>query len=110
MAKDEGLPVKVTWPEDALWPQAGYGNAFLINHTPWDFTVRVGQVVLPAVSKEVVQAGESLEVSAVPVAEITFPPAALRQLSDALVEQIEKYEETYGKNSLDKHAGEANDK
>ena len=44
---DEGTRIKVVWPEEGLWPQGGYANAFSINHTPWDFTIRMGQMVLP---------------------------------------------------------------
>ncbi len=88
---DDDGQVRITWPEDALWPQGGYGNVFLINHTPWDFTLRVGHVVLPAQG-----APGGVDVSATPVAQITMPPHALRQLVLILQQQIAKYTANYG--------------
>lgn len=95
MPKNQGLPVEISWPDEPLWPQAGYGNAFLVNHTPWDFTLRVGQIVFPPVDEETLKSGKLIQVSAIPVAEITIPPQAMRQLADALRDQVEKYERTY---------------
>jgi Protein of unknown function (DUF3467) len=93
----EEARIRIVWPEDALWPQGGYANAFQINHTPWDFTVRMGQMVLPAFDPEQPPPpGTEVEVPLMPVAQVTMPPSAFRELVLALQDQIAKYTATWG--------------
>lgn len=91
----EGSQVQIIWPEDALWPQGGYANSILVNHTPWDFTLRLGHIVLPALPPGSVPA-EGIQVMATPIAQVTMPPQALRQLAIVLQEQVARYIATYG--------------
>ncbi|MFA5786108.1 MAG: DUF3467 domain-containing protein [Actinomycetota bacterium] len=96
MANGPEVPVQIRWPEDALWPQGGYANVILVNHTPWDFTLRFGQVTLPSLPPDDPAAAASVEIVASPIAQVTLPPVALAQLSAILQEQIVKYTNTYG--------------
>ena len=94
---DEGTRIKVVWPEEGLWPQGGYANAFSINHTPWDFTIRMGQMVLPTMDVDNPPLpGTEVEVAVMPVAQVTLPPSAFRELVLALQEQVVKYTATWG--------------
>lgn len=93
---DEGRPVQVVWPEESLWPQGGYANAVMVNHTPWDFTLRLGLIVLPSVAPDAPDLEEGLQVTATPIAQVTMPPQALRQLALVLQEQLVRYTATYG--------------
>jgi hypothetical protein len=94
LADGAQVGVRITWPEDALWPQGGYGNAILVNHTPWDFTLRVGHVTLPA--NFALNDPDGPSVGAQPVAQITLPPVAVAQLAAILQDQIAKYTAAYG--------------
>jgi hypothetical protein len=85
----------VVWPDDALWPQGGYANVIVVNHTPWDFTLRLGHVVLPYHPPGTAPEG-GVEIIATPVAQVTMPPAALRQLAIVLQEQVARYMANYG--------------
>lgn len=87
---------RIVWPEDALWPQGGYGNAFMVNHTPWDFTLRFGHVVLPPVAPGAQPPPEGIEIMATPVAQVTMPPPALLQFSIVIQQQIAAYQNNYG--------------
>lgn len=91
-----GPPVTIAWPEDALWPQGGYANAVLVNHTPWDFTLRLGHIVLPGLPPGAPVPEGGINVMATPVAQVTLPPQTLRQLALVLQEQIARYMATYG--------------
>ena|SRR6266536_1502722 len=95
MAQEPSSQARIVWPEDALWPQGGYGNAFLVQHTPWDFTIRIGHVVLPPIAP-----GEptpaTVEVQVIPVSQVTMPPPALLQLVLVLQQQIAAYTDQYG--------------
>jgi hypothetical protein len=92
----EGGQVRIVWPEDALWPQGGYANSVLVNHTPWDFTLRLGHIVLPGLPPGTEPPEEGIEVMATPIAQVTMPPQALRQLALVLQEQVARYVATYG--------------
>jgi hypothetical protein len=93
MPNGEGQ-VRIVWPEEGLWPQGGYGNAILVNHTPWDFTLRIGHVILPAITPG--QEPDTVEVEVAPVAQFTMPPSAIRELAQVLQQQIATYIQTYG--------------
>lgn len=93
---EEGGQVQILWPEDALWPQGGYANIVLVNHTPWDFTIRFGHVVLPALPPGAPIAEEGIQTTGTPIAQVTMPPQALRQLALVLQEQVARYIGTYG--------------
>lgn len=93
---EQGAAVRVLWPEEALWPQGGYANNFLVNHTPWDFTLRLGHVVTPAILPGTPLPPHGLEIIATPIAQITMPPPALLQLVLALQDQIAKYRAAFG--------------
>lgn len=90
-----GTQVKLGWPDDPLWPQGGYANMVLVNHTPWDFTIRFGHATLPAIGEEDAPSGP-VEVVAAPVAQVTLPPVALLQLVHILQDQIAKYNANFG--------------
>jgi Protein of unknown function (DUF3467) len=92
----EGSQVQIQWPEEAQWPQGGYANIILVNHTPWDFTIRFGHVVLPPNPPGVPLPEEGLQTAATPIAQVTMPPQALRQLALVLQEQVARYVGTYG--------------
>jgi Protein of unknown function (DUF3467) len=92
----EGSQVRIVWPEDALWPQGGYANSILVNHTPWDFTLRLGHIVLPALPPGEPAPEGGVEVVATPIAQVTMPPQTLRQLALVLQEQVAKYIANYG--------------
>lgn len=93
---EQGGQVQIAWPEDALWPQGGYANIMLVNHTPWDFTIRFGHVVLPAIPPGTPIPADGIQTSATPIAQVTLPPQALRQLSLLLQEQVARYVANYG--------------
>lgn len=90
-----GQQVQIQWPEESLWPQGGYGNAVMVNHTPWDFTLRFGLIVLPGIPPGA-GAPEVVQTMATPIAQVTMPPQALRQLALVLQEQLARYTSTYG--------------
>jgi hypothetical protein len=92
----EGGQVRISWPEDALWPQGGYANSILVNHTPWDFTLRLGHIVLPALAPGAPVPAEGIEAVATPIAQVTMPPQTLRQLALVLQEQVARYTAVYG--------------
>ena len=96
MAAEEGVPARIIWPDDSMWPQGGYSNTFLINHTPWDFTIRFGHVVLPVVPPGTPLPRQAFELAAAPIAQLTMPPAAFRQLALAIQEQVAGYRAQYG--------------
>lgn len=94
----EGAPsgqVKIVWPDDALWPQGGYANTIAVNQTPWDFTIRLGHVVMPPFTAEDVPT-ETIEVELAPVAQVTLSPHAVLQLVLILQDQIAKYTAAHG--------------
>jgi hypothetical protein len=93
---DEGAQVRIVWPEEALWPQGGYANAFLVNSTPWDFTMRFGHVVTPAILPGDAPPEGGLDIMSTPIAQITMPPPAFLQLVIVLQEQIAKYRAAFG--------------
>lgn len=95
-APQEGGQVQIVWPEEGLWPQGGYANAVLVNHTPWDFTLRLGLIVLPAIAPGTPMPEEGIQTMATPIAQVTMPPQALRQLALVLQEQLVRYTSTYG--------------
>lgn len=92
----EGAPVQIIWPEEALWPQGGYANVVMVNHTPWDFTLRLGHIVLPPLPPGTPMPPEGIQTSATPIAQVTMAPQALRQLALVLQEQLLRYTSTYG--------------
>ena len=94
MAEQQGQ-VQIQWPEEALWPQGGYANVVMVNHTPWDFTIRFGLLVLPSLPPGA-PVPEDLQATATPIAQVTMPPQALRQLAQVLQVQLAKYTATYG--------------
>lgn len=87
--------VRIVWPEDPLWPQGGYANVMLVNHTPFDFTLRLAHVVLPALPPGERPEG-TVEVMAIPIAQITLPPPTFRQLALVIQQQVATYVQTYG--------------
>lgn len=91
-----GQQVQIHWPDESLWPQGGYGNAVMVNHTPWDFTLRFGLIVLPAIPPGGVVPEGGVQTMATPIAQVTMPPQALRQLAVVLQEQLARYTSTYG--------------
>jgi uncharacterized protein DUF3467 len=96
MHEERGGQVQIVWPEDAMWPQGGYANVVMVNHTPWDFTLRMGMVVLPALPPGAPIPPEGVQTITTPIAQVTMPPQALRQLARVLQEQLAKYAATYG--------------
>lgn len=92
----ESAAIRVVWPDEALWPQGGYTNTFVVNHTPWDFTIRYGHVVMPAILPGQTPPVGGLEVMTMPVAQVTMPPPAFLQLVLILQDQIAKYRASYG--------------
>jgi len=92
----EGGEVRIVWPEDALWPQGGYANIVLVNHTPWDFTLHLGHVVPPTLGPGEVPSEAGVEIMATPIARVTMPPQALRQLAIVLQEQVARYIAAFG--------------
>ena len=91
-----GSAVRVVWPEESLWPQGGYANTCVVNHTPWDFTIRLGHVVTPAILPGEEPPEGVLEVMSTPIAQITMPPPAFLQLVLILQDQIAKYRAAFG--------------
>lgn len=91
----EGGQVQIGWPEEALWPQGGYANVILVNHTPWDFTLRFGHVVLPSMAPSA-EMPDQVQATAIPIAQVTLSPVTLRQLSLVLQQQVARYISTYG--------------
>lgn len=96
MEGHEGGQVRLVWPEDALWPQGGYANVLIVNHTPWDFTIRLAHVVTPAIPPGTDVPEGGVEVPATPVAQVTMPPPAFLQLALVLQDQIAKYTAAFG--------------
>jgi len=95
-APPEGGQVQIVWPEESLWPQGGYANAVMVNHTPWDFTLRLGLIVLPAIPPGTPFPEGGVQTMATPIAQVTMPPQALRQLALVLQEQLARYTAAYG--------------
>ncbi len=99
---EEGVPLRIVLPEDALWPQGGYANFILVNHTPHDFTIRLAQLVMPAFTpgqpppREALADDGALEVHPIPVAHVTMAPPAFRDLALVVQEQVAKYNAQYG--------------
>lgn len=91
-----GQQVQIVWPDESLWPQGGYANAVMVNHTPWDFTLRLGLIVLPAIPPGGAVSAEAVQTMATPIAQVTMPPQALRQLALVLQEQLARYTAAYG--------------
>lgn len=96
-APHEGGQVRIVWPEEGLWPQGGYANVVMVNHTPWDFTLRLGLIVLPSIVPGTPVPEEGIQTMATPIAQVTMPPQALRQLALVLQEQLLRYTSTYGR-------------
>ena len=96
MPPEGGQQVQIVWPEESLWPQGGYANAVMVNHTPWDFTLRLGLIVLPAIAPGAPVPDDPVQTMATPIAQVTMPPQALRQLALVLQEQLVRYTATYG--------------
>ena len=89
-------PVEIVWPEESLWPQGGYANAVMVNHTPWDFTLRLGLIVLPSIPPGGPAPEEGIRTMATPISQVTMPPQAVRQLARVLQDQLLRYTQTYG--------------
>jgi len=102
MPPEGGVPIRILLPEDALWPQGGYANFILVNHTPHDFTIRLAQLVMPAFAPgqppppEALSEDGALEIRPIPVAHVTMPPPAFRDLALVVQDQVAKYNEQFG--------------
>ena len=95
MHQNGGPSVHLEWPDDTEWPNVGYGNTFSINHTPWDFTLRIGHATVPTVS-ETDQPSPTVQIAISPVCQVTLPPTAMVQLLNAIQEQVAHYARDYG--------------
>jgi Protein of unknown function (DUF3467) len=96
VAEPEQAQVRIEWPEESQWPQGGYANIILVNHTPWDFTIRFGHVVLPPNPPGGRMPEEGIRTAATPISQVTMPPQTLRQLALLLQQQVAKYTANYG--------------
>jgi hypothetical protein len=107
---DQEAQIRLVWPDEALWAQGGYANSFAINHTPWDFTLRMGHTVMPTFDPLRPPApGVEIEVPIMPVAQITMPPTAFREMVLALQDQIAKYTASWGQIGGREPGGEIGD-
>ena len=97
MAREEKKTArgKIVYPEVTEEERPLYGNAILVNHTPWDFALHFSHVVAPVAAKPA-PSGE-VEVKAKKVAVISIPATLVRGLIAALQTNLDRYERVYGK-------------
>lgn len=86
------IAVRLRWPDDAdPWP-GGYANVFAVNNTPWEFTLRAGQLMIPTSAPDT----PPEEVAIHATGRLTITPSAFKMLRNFMTSQIKSYEDAYG--------------
>jgi hypothetical protein len=86
---EEEHVARIVYPEIKEDDSVLYANSFQVNHTPWDFALHFGQVVVPT-------RPSGTDIKARGVAVINVPVPLIKGLIKALEINVAAYEKSYG--------------
>ena len=73
-----------------------YANFASVAHTPYDFSLTFAKVVAPPTSEQVATAKAGNPVKIEPLMQIIIPVRLIQGLTEALITQKKKYEQSFG--------------
>jgi hypothetical protein len=94
--KEDGRTAALVYPPVTEEDKPVYANYVAVSHTPWDFAVHFGTVVMPAAPVASGQKSGTVEIPVRKVQTVNLPIPLIKGFIKALQTQVEKYEQSYG--------------
>ncbi len=86
-----------------------YVNCISVGHSAFDFTIGVTRVPIPLSSEQTVSAKRGESIILEPTLQLVAAPWVIKNLIEALTDQLSKYEEQFGKITIQMPRNEKNE-